>query len=596
MTWTIGRKLAAAFAAVSLVFLAALGLTLMYAGKATSKWNETRALTDANEGAAAQIDGTRQQMSAQAHLVATMDPKWEKAFQAGIDAADSGSGAVEALRDPAIARISTSSNDADHQHDAAVTRQLFPAVRRGDRQAAVAALAKADVAVGKVLGGMDAIGERIERRHAAATNAALAATDRAKLFGVIAALAALLLAGVISWRIIRGIRRTVAAILARLAGLKDDCVQLAGALDASAAGDLTRRVRVDTDHLPVSGSDELSQVAGAVNVIRDATADSVDAYGRMTDGLRGLIGEVAGAAGQLTGSSGHMAATSQETGTAVGEIATAIGEVAQGSERQARNLESARELSEVVADATRTGSEHADETTAAADAARTAAGTGSEAVAEVIRAMEDVRGSSVEATRTIRELGQKSAQITGIVETITGIAEQTNLLALNAAIEAARAGEQGRGFAVVAEEVRKLAEESQDAAASISTLIDEIQRETTAAVTIVEDGAAKTQAGAETVEQARLAFAELGASVDTMHGRSAQIRATIATIAETSGRVQQDIAEVAAVAEQSSAMSQEVSATTEQTSASTQEIARAAQELADTATALDGLVRRFTIA
>src|SRR3712207_9493194 len=68
------------------------------------------------------------------------------------------------------------------------------------------------------------------------------------------------------------------------------------------------------------------------------------------------------------------------------------------------------------------------------------------------------------------------------------IAEQTNLLALNAAIEAARAGEQGRGFAVVAEEVRKLAEESQEAAASIAALVDEIQAENVQAVGVVEVG------------------------------------------------------------------------------------------------------------
>jgi methyl-accepting chemotaxis protein len=81
-------------------------------------------------------------------------------------------------------------------------------------------------------------------------------------------------------------------------------------------------------------------------------------------------------------------------------------------------------------------------------------------------------------TGAIGELAAKSEQIGAIVATITAIAEQTNLLALNAAIEAARAGEQGRGFAVVAEEVRKLAEESQRAAAEISTLIGAIQVET----------------------------------------------------------------------------------------------------------------------
>src|SRR4029077_13955397 len=103
-------------------------------------------------------------------------------------------------------------------------------------------------------------------------------------------------------------------------------------------------------------------------------------------------------------------------------------------------------------------------------------------------------------------LGAKSEQIGGIVETITGIAGQTNLLALNAAIEAARAGEQGRGFAVVAEEVRKLAEEAQQAAASIATLIGEIQSETEHTVGVVAESGRKTEESSVTVETAREAF------------------------------------------------------------------------------------------
>src|SRR5207302_99154 len=138
-----------------------------------------------------------------------------------------------------------------------------------------------------------------------------------------------------------------------------------------------------------------------------------------------------------------------------------------------------------------------------------------------------VRESSAAVTEAIGELASKSEQIGGIVETITGIAQQTNLLALNAAIEAARAGEQGRGFAVVAEEVRKLAEESQSAAANIGSLIKEIQKETSRAVEVVENGARRTEEGVATVEQARASFERIGGSVQDMNVRVDQIAAAV---------------------------------------------------------------------
>ena len=141
--------------------------------------------------------------------------------------------------------------------------------------------------------------------------------------------------------------------------------------------------------------------------------------------------------------------------------------------------------------------------------------------------MGAVREASSSTTAAIGELGAKSDQISGIVETITAIAAQTNLLALNAAIEAARAGEQGRGFAVVAEEVRKLAEESRAAAGSIAALIGAIQADTRHTIDVVEDGARRTADSAATVERAREAFEAIGAAVEQMALRTTDIAAAV---------------------------------------------------------------------
>jgi methyl-accepting chemotaxis protein len=144
--------------------------------------------------------------------------------------------------------------------------------------------------------------------------------------------------------------------------------------------------------------------------------------------------------------------------------------------------------------------------------------------------------------------------------------------------------------------VRKLAEESQQAAASIAGLIGEIQSETGRAVEVVESGQARTDDGAVTVEQARESFVAIGGSIEEMTERVAQIDEAIARISDAADRVQADMNEVAAVAEQSSASAEQVSASTEQTSASATEIATSAEGLARSATQLEELVGRFTLA
>jgi methyl-accepting chemotaxis protein len=390
-----------------------------------------------------------------------------------------------------------------------------------------------------------------------------------KLVMTLAAVIALLLAVAVAYVLTRGIKKGVAVVLDRLQMLQDHCAtDLRAGLEAIAGGDLTVSVTPVTPPIERYSGDEIGQVAQAVNGIRERTVASVEAYNATAAQLRELVGAISRAAGTLSAASEEMASTSEEAGRAVGEIANAVGDVASGAERQVRVVEQAKAST--------------DETAGVAAEAQAVAAEGVGAAAQATEAMQAVKDSSVAVSAAMSELAAKSEQIGGIVETITGIAGQTNLLALNAAIEAARAGEQGRGFAVVAEEVRKLAEESQQAAQSISTLIEEIQSETGRAVDVVEDGARRSEDGVAVVEQARDAFMRIGGSVEDVTGR-------ITGIAEA-------MAEVAAVAEQSSASTEEVSASTEETSASTQQIAASAQELARTAEGLEALVSQFKTA
>ncbi|WP_027008094.1 methyl-accepting chemotaxis protein [Conexibacter woesei] len=401
---------------------------------------------------------------------------------------------------------------------------------------------------------------------------------------------------VLSVLLARGLKRSVSDVLDRVASVRDHGVQgLRGAIGAMADGDLTHEVSLPTQPIDRIASDELGEVAGAINTIIDEMGGTVDSYNKTRESLVELLGEVDRTAGILSSSSQQMASTSEEAGRAVGEIAGAVGEIAAGSERQVRAAEATRasiqQLSANAADSAQSAKTAQDEAT---EAERVAA-EGAAAVEQATTMMGEVSASSEAASTAIRQLGAKSDEIGGIVDTITSIAEQTNLLALNAAIEAARAGEQGRGFAVVAEEVRRLAEESQDAAGSIASLIAEIQAETGNAVEVVESGARQTAAGATTVEEARASFALIVERVRSMNERVGEITAAATEVASVTTAITSEVTEVVAVAEQSSASSEEVSASTEQTSASAQEIAASAEELAATAAHLEALVGRFTL-
>ncbi len=123
----------------------------------------------------------------------------------------------------------------------------------------------------------------------------------------------------------------------------------------------------------------------------------------------------------------------------------------------------------------------------------------------------------------IQSLGEKSHQITAIVQVIREIADQTNLLALNAAIEAARAGEQGRGFAVVADEVRKLAERTSESTQQITGMIKAVQDGVKESITQMQQAEESVKKGVHLANEAQTA-------VQTIRSGSVQVCQLIADI------------------------------------------------------------------
>uniref|UniRef100_UPI0013CF5B70 methyl-accepting chemotaxis protein n=1 Tax=Pseudomonas viridiflava TaxID=33069 RepID=UPI0013CF5B70 len=232
----------------------------------------------------------------------------------------------------------------------------------------------------------------------------------------------------------------------------------------------------------------------------------------MTVSLRGLIGGIGNGITQIATAAEELSAGSEQTSAGVAQqknevdqVATAMNEMASTVQEVARNTEDASK---------------------AAKQASERAAHGSSVVQHATREIGQLAGEVKELGQAMQRLTEDSGKIGSVIDVIKAVAEQTNLLALNAAIEAARAGEQGRGFAVVADEVRSLAQRTQNSTTEIEALIQALQQGTGAAAGLMDASLQRTEGTVVLARQAEQALVEINQSISTIEQMSQQISAS----------------------------------------------------------------------
>lgn len=328
---------------------------------------------------------------------------------------------------------------------------------------------------------------------------------------------------------------------------------------------------------------------------QDEIGELASAIARMRENLYGLIKQVSQATDQVAASSEELSASAEESAQAVNQVAEVISEVADGTENQLKAVNDTsavvQQMSAGVQQIAASANTVADTSAKSADAAQ----EGSKAIEKTITQMNHIEQTVTRSAQVVTKLGERSKEIGRIVDTISGIAGQTNLLALNAAIEAARAGEQGRGFAVVADEVRKLAEQSQEAAKHIAGLITEIQTDTESAVMAMNEGTREVQVGTAVVNHAGDTFKEILELFSQVSNQVREISAAIQQMASGSQQIVSSVHDIDMISKDTASQAQTVSAATEEQSATMEEIAASSQALAKLAEELTQSVSKFKI-
>lgn len=332
-------------------------------------------------------------------------------------------------------------------------------------------------------------------------------------------------------------------------------------LDYAAEGNLTHGI----NKLDLSRKDEMGTLAKHAN--------------HVIGSLKNVIGEVGNTSDTIVEASGKLDKMAKQTSNASDDVARSMTDMANGATTQATETQSVTDAVIKIGEEIAETSGAVDKLLVNAEQMKAAGQEGVETVGELESISQKVKSQIAIIYEQTNTTNESAKEIHKATELISSIANETNLLALNASIEAARAGESGRGFAVVAEQIKNLAEQSNQSAKTIEGIINNLLEDTQQAVKTMNTVDAIIGLQADKVEMTRRVFDKVNDGLQITVEGIDTIAVNTKMLDDARGQVMSSVESLSAIAEENAAATQETAASAEELAATIGEIKSATESL-----------------